>query len=123
MATQLKKRVHSFGHAFRGIRTGVKDQVHLRIHFIATVLVIIAGCYFQLQAMEWIMVCFCIGAVISLELINSAIEYTIDLISPEIHPLAKKAKDVAAAAVLIMSIISMIIGGIIFIPYITIFCC
>lgn len=80
------------------------------------ILVIIAGFYYQISKFEWIVCIILFGMVISLELINTAIENTVDLAMPEKHPQAKIAKDVAAAAVLVGAIVAAIIGFIIFIP-------
>lgn len=65
---------------------------------------------------EWIFILLCIGGVITLELINSSIENVVDLVTEETHPLAKKAKDMAAAAVFFFALVSVVIGCIIFIP-------
>ena len=69
--------------------------------------------------MEWIAVILCIGMVIGAELFNSAIERIVDLVSPQRHPLAGQIKDIAAGAVLICALTALIIGLIIFIPYLT----
>ena len=79
-------------------------------------LVIIAGVIFDLNAIEWIICVILFGLVISLELINTAIETTVDLAMPEINEKAKLAKDIAAGAVLVSAIVSVIVGLIIFIP-------
>jgi diacylglycerol kinase len=75
------------------------------------------GWYLEITKTEWILSLFCIALVLSLEAINSAIEYLVDLASPDFHPLAKKSKDIAAAAVLIAAIFALIIGLLIFLPY------
>jgi undecaprenol kinase len=78
--------------------------------------VVIFGFIFAIDRVEWMFVLFAIGGMFSLELINTAIERTVDYISPQFHLLAKQAKDVAAGAVLIYACLSVIIGCIIFLP-------
>jgi diacylglycerol kinase len=78
--------------------------------------VCIAGYFFKISTSEWLAVILCFIAVITLEAMNSAIEYVVDLASPEFHPLAKKAKDMAAGAVLLAAIGTVVIAAIIFLP-------
>ncbi|GED20300.1 hypothetical protein KGI01_20410 [Kurthia gibsonii] len=80
------------------------------------VVVIVAGFLTGISANEWTILLFVIAAVLSLEMTNSAIERVVDLVTDEFHPLAKRAKDLAAGAVLIAAIFSVIIGLIIFLP-------
>lgn len=88
----------------------------MKIHLLFTMVVILLGLLLQVSRVEWVFLLVLIGGVISLELINSSIENLVDLVTEEYHPLAKKAKDMAAAAVFIFSIVSVMIGLIIFIP-------
>jgi undecaprenol kinase len=88
----------------------------MKIHLFFTMLVVLLGFLLQVSLVEWMFLLLSIGGVISLELINSSIENLVDLVTEEFHPLAKKAKDMAAAAVFIFSMVSIIIGMIIFIP-------
>lgn len=88
----------------------------MKIHLFFTMLVVLLGFLLQVSLVEWVFLLLSIGGVISLELINSSIENLVDLVTEEYHPLAKKAKDMAAAAVFIFSMVSIIIGMIIFIP-------
>jgi diacylglycerol kinase (ATP) len=112
----LKQRIKSFGFAIKGIKTLIKTQVNARIHLFAVVLVTLAGFYFQINTTEWSLVVFAFAMVLAAEAFNTAIEFIVDLVSPDYHPLAGKAKDVAAAAVLLTAIGAAIIGTIIFIP-------
>ncbi|EEL97628.1 Undecaprenol kinase [Bacillus mycoides DSM 2048] len=89
----------------------------MKIHYLAAVIVICCGFYFHITTMEWIVVLIVIGIVMSLEMVNTAIEKTVDLATTDIHPVAKIAKDVAAGAVLLFAIIAAVIGAIIFLPY------
>ena len=88
----------------------------MKIHFVSAVVVIIAGLLTGLNLVEWILIILLIALVISTEMVNTAIETIVNLVSPDFHPLAKKAKDVAAGAVLVFAIASVIIGLLIFIP-------
>lgn len=88
----------------------------MKIHLFFTILVVLLGFFLEVSIVEWLFLLLLIGGVVSLELINSSIENLVDLVTEEYHPLAKKAKDMAAAAVFIYSIVSIIIGLIIFIP-------
>ena len=110
----LKKRLKSFGYAFAGIIVAWRTQAHMRLHFLAAIIVIVLGFYFNIEAWEWIAILICIGLVISLEMINSALEKLCDFISRDRHEFIKYIKDVAAGAVLVASIIAFWIGIIIF---------
>lgn len=111
-----KKLRNSFKYAFEGVHRELKEEQNLKIHILIMILVIIAGFTLKLSPMEWIICIILFGFVIALELINTAIELTVDLAMPEIHPKAKAAKDIAAAAVLVSATCSVIIGVIIFLP-------
>lgn len=111
-----KKLRNSFKYAFEGIVEAYKAEQNLKIHFFIMTLVIIAGFIFKISAMEWMVCLLLFAIVISLELVNTAIETTVDIAMPEINEKAKYAKDIAAGAVLFSAIISVIIGLIIFLP-------
>jgi undecaprenol kinase len=106
----------AFGNAFIGFDYAFRTERNLKIHFTVAVLVITAGALLKISALEWAIIMLTIGAVFVTEMINTAIEYTVDLASPEKHDLARKAKDVSAGAVLIIAASSVIIGLIIFLP-------
>ena len=106
----------SFKYAFVGIFTSLKTERNLMIHTAIMILVIISGIILKINKYEWFTCIILFLTVISAELFNTAIEVTIDLVSPKKHPLAKKAKDISAGAVLITAIGSAIIGLWIFIP-------
>lgn len=112
------KHVHtiSFKHAFAGLLTAFKTQPNFRVHTFAAILVILAGYLFSINPAEWIILVFAIGLVMVAELINTAIEATVDLLTSQHNQYAKIAKDVAAAAVLLSAGISVLIGLIIFLP-------
>lgn len=107
----------SFGYAFEGIRTGILKERNMKIHCLAVILVTAAGTFLGLSAVEWCICLLLFALVISLELVNTAVEAAVDLVTEERKPLAKIAKDTAAGAVLFASLAAVIIGCIIFIPY------
>lgn len=115
-----KKRntINSFKYAFDGIKTALINEPNFRIHAIASIFAMTLGFYFQISKDDWMILVLTISSVVILELINTSIEAIVDLISPKINPLAKIAKDVSAAAVLISSASAIIIGALIFLPFI-----
>ena len=108
----------SFAAAFQGIWTLICNERNFRFHLSATVAVIIAGFFFHIEKTEWLAIFLSIGLVLSVEALNTSVEYICDLVSPDYNPIVKKIKDVSAAAVLLAAIVAAIIGCIIFIPYI-----
>lgn len=112
----MKKFLRSFKYALEGIFTGLKEEQNMKIHIAIMILVIIFGILLKISKIEWIICIALFGLVISMELINTAIENTVDLITKEKNEQAKIAKDVAAGAVLVSAIASAIIGLIIFVP-------
>lgn len=117
MAKEKKPPIRkSFGYAFEGIFTCVKKERNMKIHCIMAVLVVAAGIILQISPVEW---CICLGLfglVMALEMVNTAVEAVVDLVTQEHKPLAKIAKDTAAGAVLIASIMAAMAGCIIFVP-------
>ncbi len=109
-------RIRSFKYAFRGFIHLFRDEHNTWIHALATIVVTIMGFAFKISSIEWIMILAAIALVFITELINSSIEKIVDLVQPEQNPLAGKVKDLAAAAVLVASIIALVIGLIIFGP-------
>ena len=107
----------SFGYAFEGIWTGIRKERNMKIHCLAMVLVTAAGLFFGISAVQWCICLLLFGLIAALELVNTAVEGVVDLVTEERKPLAKIAKDTAAGAVLFAAIMSVIIGCIIFLPY------
>jgi diacylglycerol kinase (ATP) len=103
-------RIQSVKFAIRGIRLMLKSQHNAWVHAIASVIVLIVGSLFCLTASQWCWIVLAIMAVWTAEALNTALELQADVASPEFHPLVEKAKDVAAGAVLISAIGSVIIG-------------
>ena len=108
--------VKSFYFALRGIWEGVKTERNIRIHSMMTVVVILLGAYVSLNWIEWLFVLIAVTGTIALELVNSALERVVDLVTEEYHPLARQAKDMAAATVLLYAVFSVIVGIVIFLP-------
>ncbi len=106
----------AFKYAINGIRTAFGSEFHIRLHILASLLVVIAGWFFEISRMEWISIFICIAMVITVEMLNTAIEYLVNLISPDHNILAGKIKDIAAGAVLIAAIGALFTGLIIFTP-------
>lgn len=111
-----KQRINSFGYAFKGVGVFLKTQPHAQFHLAFALFVTIAGFFFNIATWEWVAVVLMIALVLMAEAFNTALEFLTDLASPDYHPLAGKAKDVAAGAVLIAAIGAVIVGFIIFFP-------
>ena len=111
-----KRLAYSFKYAFQGIKQSYKGEQNLKIHTFIAILVLVFAFFLKISFFEWVTVLILIGLVLMAEFFNTAIEYTVDLASPKIHPLAKAAKDTASAGVLVIAIISAIIGLLIFVP-------
>jgi undecaprenol kinase len=112
----MQNFIKTFLYAFEWIIHAVKTERNFKFHLIAAVIVITTGLLSDLTYTEWFIILVLIGGVLSLELLNSAIERVVNLVTMERMPLAKQAKDLAAGAVLIFAIMSAIIGLLIFIP-------
>ena len=113
---EQKRLINSFKYAIEGFISSFKTERNMKIHVLATIIVILLGIILKISTIEW---CFCIISivmVISAELFNTAIETIVDMISPEKNEKAKLAKDISASAVLAFSIGAAIIGIIIFVP-------
>lgn len=108
--------IRSFGYAFEGIINTVKAERNMKIHCGFMLAVVVCGFIFRLTYTEWLICLALFGLVTSLELVNTAVEAVVDLVTEERKPLAKKAKDAAAGAVLVSAIFAAIIGLIIFVP-------
>ena len=116
-----RKLINSFKYAFNGLAEAWKKEQNIKIHVLIMIFVIIAGFLLKISIAEWIVCLILFAMGISLELINTAIEITVDIAMPKINEKAKFAKDISAGAVLFSAIISAIIGIIIFLPKIIMF--
>lgn len=113
---KLSRFFRSFQYAAQGIYAAIQKEQNIRFHLMAAVIVALSGWLTGLSKTEWLIVILLIGGMLAFELVNTAMERVVDLASPELHPLAKQAKDMAAGAVLVFAVASAIIGLLIFIP-------
>ena len=113
---KTKKIINSFKYAIQGFIVSFRTERNMKIHILIMILVILLGIFLKISKVEWIICIVLFAIVISGELFNTAIETTVDIAMPHRDKKAKLAKDVSAAAVLILAIASVIIGGIIFVP-------
>lgn len=105
-----------FLYAFNGLVVFFRHERNGRIQLVISIIVVILAFVLHVSAADWIILMICIGAVVALEMINSAIEKLCNLVHPKYHPAVKVIKDISAAAVLWVSVFSGIIGVIIFLP-------
>ncbi len=112
----LSRQIKSFGHAFNGLWCVVKEEHNMHVHLVATIFIVILGSLCGLSIIEWCLIAFAIGMVLMAETFNTSIEVLVDLVSPDYHPLAGKAKDIAAGAVVIACVVAVVIGALIFMP-------
>lgn len=103
-------------YALNGIIEAFKTQWNMKIHGVAALLVLGAGIFFEISLPEWMILILCIGIVMIAEVANTAIEYFVDFVSPELHPVAGKIKDLSAGAVLIAAVTAAVTGFLIFGP-------
>lgn len=106
----------NFDFAFEGLKTAFTNGRNFRIQVVMGALAIILGLFLHIDPFEWLDLTLVIASVLILELMNTAIEAIVDIVSPEIQPRAKIAKDVAAASVLVASIAAIFIGAFLFLP-------
>ncbi len=112
----MKKFIRGFGYAFKGIGYAAKTQLNFRVHLVAMVIAVFMGFALHISVNEWLWIILSIALVLICEMLNTAIEYVTDLVSPEYNKLAGHAKDIGAGAVLIAAIFALISGLIIFLP-------
>ena len=112
----IKKFLNSFTYPIKGLRYAYKNEQNLAFDVGMALVVVIFGFLFKVNKYEWAILVLTIGLVISCELINTAIEAVVDLVTEEYHPQAKVAKDTSAAAVLVFAIVAIIVGLIIIVP-------
>ncbi len=106
--------VRSFGYAIEGFVTAVKTERNIKVMLGIGLVAIVAGLVLELDLLSWIIIFICCGLVVFAELCNTAMEAIVDLASPDIHPLAKRAKDIAAASVFTLSGTSAVVGLLVF---------
>jgi len=108
--------IESFQHAFAGMWFALRSQRNARIHVAIATVVLVLGLYLRLELIQWAIIVLTTGFVFAAELFNTVIETIIDLVTEEYHPLAKQAKDVAAAAVLTSAVVAVAVGALILGP-------
>ena len=113
----LAARLKSFGYAFAGLRTLLTEQHNARIHLLATVLVVALAAWLQVSREDWLALLLAIALVWLAEAMNTALEYLCDAAVPQQDPLIARAKDVAAAGVLICSGVAVLVAILVFQPY------
>ncbi len=118
---RVRNIIDSFNYAVSGIITAIKTEKSMRMHYIIALLVLISSLFFDFNRTEFLLLLFAVSLVVISEMINTAIERTIDLITKEFHPLARLVKDVAAGAVLIATINSLIVGYLLFFERLSLF--
>lgn len=106
--------VRSFLFAMQGLRLALRQERNIKVMLCGGIVTIIAGLIVGLDLLSWAIVFLCCGIVLAAELLNTAIETVVDLVSPEFHPLAGRAKDIAAAAVYVLSVLVAIVGILVF---------
>ena len=111
-----KTFIDSFRYAFEGVRTAFQEERNMRSHMFSFVAVILLSLFLPLSLHEWLWILLASFLMIIMEILNTVVENIIDFISPGYHPLAKKVKDMSAAAVLFTSFFSLITGSIILLP-------
>lgn len=116
MIFSFKKLIHSFKNGIRGIRVGFVEN-NFRLMFTAAIFAVLGTLIFPLEKWEAVVIIFLIGSVLSVELINSQIERMLDIVKPAYDSRVKNIKDISAGAVLVISLTSLVVGLIIFIPY------
>lgn len=115
---RISRLFKSFTYAFRGLYKVMREEQNLAIQSIFAAWVVVLGLYFKVQVLEWCILIISILLVILMEVANSAVERITDIFKPRIHEYVKEIKDIMAAAVMLASISSVVIGLIIFVPYV-----
>jgi len=105
----------SFLFAIQGFRTAVRQERNIKVMLAGGVIAVVAGLIIGLDPIRWAIIALCCGVVVSSELVNTAVETVVDLVSPEFHPLAGRAKDIAAASELVLCVAVGIVGLIVYI--------
>ncbi len=116
---RIKEFWKSLSYALRGLGYVLKNERNFQNEVIAAIIVIVAMIYFRVTEIEMIILFVIIMGVLIMELLNTVMERVVDIVKPQVHPYARLIKDLMAASVLIVAILAVIIGIIIFIPYLT----
>ena len=114
---RVGRLIRSFGYALKGLFKTFREEQNLRIQTGLSLLVVVLGIYFKIGSLEWVLLVLAITLVLVAEVTNSAVERIIDVLKPRINTYVKEIKDIMAAAVLLSSTAAVIIGLVIFSPY------
>jgi undecaprenol kinase len=109
--------LRSFGYAFQGLKHVFINEQNMQVHFCLAIIVFVLAVWLDVTRIEWLILLVVVSGIFALEIMNTAIERTVDLVTEQYHPIAKRAKDVAASAVFVYSVFAVIIGMVLFIPY------
>jgi len=116
MPRPTKTTLVSFKHAIEGIIHVFRTQKHMRFHFLMATVIVLLGALMRLPREQWFLLYFAMALVFLTEMLNTAIEACVDLITDSYHPLAKIAKDIAAGAVLVATVLAVIVAVLVFFP-------
>lgn len=119
----IKRRILSFRYAFNGLWYIIRTQTNMQIHIFVALIVVAFGVYFKITKTEWLFLVLTISIVFIAEIVNTAIEEIVNFISPEYNKKAGLIKDIGAAFVLLSAIFAVVVGIIIFLPYLKVFLC
>ncbi len=114
----FKRLLKSFKYAFKGLGSLIRKEQNFRVHVIAGIIAIFFSVYFSITAYEWIIIIFLITMVMMLEMLNTVFERMADVLKPRVHDYIKEIKDIMSAMVFLATLVSLIVGAIIFWPYI-----
>ncbi len=112
----FKRIISSFKNSRNGLKAAYKNEQSMYIHLVCTIILLLFSFLLEISMTQWLIIIAIIGLTLVVELLNTAIESTVDLVTKEFHPLAKIAKDTASAAEFVLSVTSAIIALMIFIP-------
>ena len=116
-STKNRRYIDSFKYAFIGVTTAFREERNMRTHVALGLTAVLLSLFCDLTTIEWLLMLLCVFLVFVMEIWNTVIENVVDLVvDHHFHPIAKKAKDMAAAAVLLTSLFSLIVGGTILLP-------
>lgn len=113
----IKRFFMSWKNSFDGLAYSYKNEQSMLIHAVCTIVTIILGIAFNIKLSEWAIMFIALGFILGMELLNTAIEAVVDLVTLEIHPLAKVAKDCGSAATLVATFVAIVISLFVFGPY------
>ncbi len=113
----LPKFIAGFGFAFNGLWYVLRTQINMKVHILLGIVAIVLGVVLRISAIEFAIIILTIAGVLIAEMLNTVIELCVDLVSPQYHPLAKRAKDTAAGAVLLSAILAIVVALFIYGPH------